>query len=539
MNKKLQSWKAIARYFDCSERTVRRWEANEGMPVHRHSHIRGARIAAYQHELDIWFESKSSKSNELVSLNKSTYKVAILPFELRDAATEQSYIRDALCEDIISDLASLQSFTVISYSSMKYLPTDDEKRKATIEQMNLNFFIEGSIRLDKEQITLKLRLINATTHSVQWSKSYSETRSSYEALRERSTADIVSCLAISDVEGEFLSQSHNRIFNQSAWEYLHQARQESMRWQPESIKKALELLHCAQHLVGKNGIILANLGRTYLQLREAGIDCSLTPLNKVETILEQLKVDKANEYYTFMLSGWFEYACGKTIKAIESLKLAVYKHNNDPDVLGLLSNCYLISGHARLALPLIRRLQIIDPLTPVSRCLPGWYHIILGEFDAAVVHYERMFEMDTQNDIAKMFLAWVYALNNRYDKQKVLSLQMQNECAPSLAIMLARVFCTEPDQSGRQINLSQEQIETAKTNEMFARFLAFAYAHIGDSDEAILWLNSAVKLGFCAFPFVTRHAPFFKDNIEYQPLKLVLKEMKLQWDRIGEHAGKM
>jgi hypothetical protein len=33
--KTLESWKQIAAYLDRSERTVRRWEASEGLPVHR------------------------------------------------------------------------------------------------------------------------------------------------------------------------------------------------------------------------------------------------------------------------------------------------------------------------------------------------------------------------------------------------------------------------------------------------------------------------------------------------------------------------
>jgi len=35
---RLDSWKEIAAYLDRSERTVRRWESSEGLPVHRREH---------------------------------------------------------------------------------------------------------------------------------------------------------------------------------------------------------------------------------------------------------------------------------------------------------------------------------------------------------------------------------------------------------------------------------------------------------------------------------------------------------------------
>src|SRR5215471_3024101 len=50
----LESWKQIAAYLDRSERTVRRWEANEGLPVHRREHEKQDTVFAYKHEIATW-----------------------------------------------------------------------------------------------------------------------------------------------------------------------------------------------------------------------------------------------------------------------------------------------------------------------------------------------------------------------------------------------------------------------------------------------------------------------------------------------------
>ena len=34
----LESWKEIAAYLNRDERTARRWEKEEGLPIHRHHH---------------------------------------------------------------------------------------------------------------------------------------------------------------------------------------------------------------------------------------------------------------------------------------------------------------------------------------------------------------------------------------------------------------------------------------------------------------------------------------------------------------------
>ena len=56
---KLESWKQIASYLDRSERTVRRWEEIEGLPVHRHNHSKGGTVVAYPEELDRWREART------------------------------------------------------------------------------------------------------------------------------------------------------------------------------------------------------------------------------------------------------------------------------------------------------------------------------------------------------------------------------------------------------------------------------------------------------------------------------------------------
>src|SRR6476620_10793647 len=52
--KTLESWKQIAAYLERSERTVRRWEATEGLPVHRREHEKQDTVFAFRHEIEAW-----------------------------------------------------------------------------------------------------------------------------------------------------------------------------------------------------------------------------------------------------------------------------------------------------------------------------------------------------------------------------------------------------------------------------------------------------------------------------------------------------
>lgn len=57
---RLVGWKRIAVHLGCSERTARRWEAEENLPVHRQVHEAKSTVYAFPGELDRWIASRGT-----------------------------------------------------------------------------------------------------------------------------------------------------------------------------------------------------------------------------------------------------------------------------------------------------------------------------------------------------------------------------------------------------------------------------------------------------------------------------------------------
>ncbi len=80
---RLESWKRISNYLNRDIRTLRRWEKNEGLPIHRHMHESLATVYAYQSELDAWLASRSAatgtagKTRRLSPARKKQWSVAL------------------------------------------------------------------------------------------------------------------------------------------------------------------------------------------------------------------------------------------------------------------------------------------------------------------------------------------------------------------------------------------------------------------------------------------------------------------------------
>jgi hypothetical protein len=57
----LDSWKEISRFLKRGIRTVQRWEATEGLPVHRHHHLKRGTVFAFASEIRPWLDKREGR----------------------------------------------------------------------------------------------------------------------------------------------------------------------------------------------------------------------------------------------------------------------------------------------------------------------------------------------------------------------------------------------------------------------------------------------------------------------------------------------
>jgi len=106
--KTLESWKQIAAYLDRSERTVRRWEASEGLPVHRREHERQDTVFAFRHEIEAWSRSRTKcprpSSTDLSETLSAVKPLANAYLTEHDAITRTMHLYIAAARDGDGDL---------------------------------------------------------------------------------------------------------------------------------------------------------------------------------------------------------------------------------------------------------------------------------------------------------------------------------------------------------------------------------------------------------------------------------------------------
>ena len=88
--------------------------------------------------------------------------------------------------------------------------------------------------------------------------------------------------------------------------------------------------------------------------------------------------------------GWLAHSTGDLGLAISELEDALETDRGHPDALLLLANRLLRTGQTRCARPVIDHVMAVDPLTPLTRCMPGFFDAMDGGFEAAGTSRRRL-----------------------------------------------------------------------------------------------------------------------------------------------------
>ena len=527
---RLDSWKEIAAYLNRGVRTARRWEREEGLPVHRLVHRTHGTVYAYKSEIEAW---RTAGSRAPAPALERMTSIAVLPFTNLSTDPENAYFADGLTDEITADLSKVRALRVISRtSSMTFKGTSKDVRTIAGE-LGVRYVLEGSVRRAGSRLRITAQLIDARTDDHVWADTYDGTVDDVFAIQERLARVIVDALELRLTADEERWLAARPIDNRHAYECYLRARQEGWRWREDAIDHAVHLLRNGLEIIGDNARLYAALGLAHLQYREAGIDVGEHPLLEAETCVRKVFALEPASAPGLQLRGWIHYSRGRIQEAARDLKAALDLDVNNADSLLLLTNCYLISGRVSIGRPLIARLLAVDPLTPLSRCMPAWADVLDGHLAEAVEPYRQMFEMDPANPMARLFYVWVLVLNRRADDAGVIletfPLEVRDTVPARIAFFLAHALAG--DRREAQAALTPEIDPLATASDVFPRLLAQGFALAGMPGRAIDWLEVAVDRGFINHPFLARHDPALASVRRHPRFVQLMKIVRGRWER--------
>jgi len=519
---RLDSWKEIAAYLRRGVRTVRRWEHAEGLPVHRHVHQVAGSVYAFKSEIDRWRDGSrrnppQSSTGARRARAAGVKSIAVLPFTNLSTDRENEFFADGLTDEVTSGLSTIGALRVTSLTSAMTFKGTNQDAGSIARALGARYILEGSVRRADDRLRITARLIDGPDDNLLWTDTWDGSLDDVFAMQERLARAIVDALEVRLSADEDLRLAVRPIDNLHAYECLVRARQEAFRWRKDAIDHAIQLLRNGLALVGDNARLYAALGRAFLQYREAGIDPTNAPVDEAEACVTKVFSLEPAFAPGFQLRGWIHYSRGNIQAAVRDLHTALNAEPNSADTLLLLTNCYLISGQVPSARPLIERALALDPLTPLTRCMPAFADVMDGNRAAALEPYRQMCAMDPGNPMARLFYVWVLVLNDRLDTAVDVLGSFPPEVRDTIPAQVAAFLVRAGHAKGGGALTSPPEIDLdATAGDLFPRMLAQGYALAGMPDRAIACLKVAVDRGFINYPFLSEHDPFL-ESIRAQP----------------------
>ncbi|MEE4639844.1 MAG: tetratricopeptide repeat protein [Wenzhouxiangella sp.] len=545
---RLESWKAIARHLGRSVRTVRRWEQHEQLPVHRLVLRSKASVYAFATELDEWLASRAAQPGigETRAAppagaaragregDFSPTSIAVLPFTFAGPDPGQAWVADGFTEEMINGFSALRGLRVTSRTSSIAFKGSDQHSGAIADILGVARLLEGGVVGDGRRLRITVRLIDPNRDNQIWSRQYTGTMDQVFDIQERIARAVVAALQVHLEPAEDRRLARRGLHDLEAWRRVVQARQEALRWRPDALDRARMLLEEAIELAGDHPEITAAMGRTLLNVREAGIDVSDGLLKEAGRWADRAESVDPQGPGTLVLRAWLHYARGDFAPAIQGLRQALAVDHDQPDALGLLSYCLLLTGQEKKARPVVDHLLAVDPLTPLTVCLPGMIHAMEGRFKEAVEPYREMLAKDPGNPVARLFCTW--SLFNAGAQAQALAVAAGFEAATheTAPAHVARLYAAAHQGTLDDGGLAPSVRERVEAVEMFARCAAEAFAMGGDVERATHWLGVAVDRGFANYPYISKHSPFFRKLPETDALRSLKARIHERWASFQE-----
>jgi len=483
---RLSSWKEIAAYLKCSERTVRRWEG-EGLPVRRHPHKAKAAIYAYRTEIDAWWRDGRDRLKQTsdvdrtvdatawwkrpwlgaglglsavfiaflawnpggwrlpgVSSSPHIQSLAVLPLQNLSQDPAQEYFAEGMTDALITDLAQIHSLKVISRTSSMRYKQSNKSLPEIARELNVDGVVEGSVQRSGDRVLITAQLIEAQKDRHLWAESYERDVRDVLGLQGEVARDIATQISVKLTSDKKDQLSNPQKIDPAAYEDYLRGRYFTERWNAEGRGKALDYF---QHAIAKDQeFAAAYAGLADVLTMRSYFGESKTPAERADGLAAAQRAIRLD---------------GSLAEAHASIGLALLLDldfaNAERELRSSVSlnlNCarchiwyaYYFTFVRRFpdAAQELSKAQALDPVSSITYVASGVNRYFSRNFDDAMRLYQKAIELDPSNPEAYKNLADIYLqkqdcaeATRQFVRSEELAGQSQNASALTKAFRIS------------------------------------------------------------------------------------------------------
>ena len=401
-----------------------------------------------------------------VEATRDLRSVAVLPFATRTTSEEDEYFAEGMHDDLLTQLAKIDSLKVISRTSvMEYKGVNRNIREIAAE-LGVATVVEGGVQRSGDRVRVNVQLIDASTDRHLWAETYDEELTAANVFAIQS--DLAKKIALA-LQATLTPEVAERIEERpteslEAYDLYVRGRfifdnRGSTR---DGVEAAADLYQQATVVDPNYALAYTGLANTYLQLFNLGYLSESEALPEARAVLERaLELDP-------------DLAEGRILRA-QLLRLDLRPEDAERE---------------------IRRVLELNPGNAQAHSLYSQVLLTLGHPEESVLEARRSVQLDPLSVALRRALvarlAWVGDYDGTIDESGKL---LELEPAEADAHYYAGMAHTIKGQSGHAIESFRRAIELNPDDPYYPAGLAWAYATAGDREQSLEYIQQAETAG--------------------------------------------
>jgi TolB-like protein/Flp pilus assembly protein TadD len=534
---RLDSWKGIAAYLKCSERTVRRWE-QEGLPVHRHPHKKKAGIYAYKPEIDAWWrdghehlkqmeEERAAAAEERPTVTpipwwrkpwpvaglamaalaivvvwltvgrlrerirgkipiEPIHSIAVLPLENLSHDPEQEYFVDGMTDELITDLAKIHDLQVISRNSIMQYKGKHKPVAQIARELSVDAVVEGTVVRSGDRVRITAQLIAAPQDRHLWAEMYEGELRNVLALQDEVTTAIAKQISIQLTPQEQTEFAHARPVDPEGHQAYLRGLYEVRSHTVESNAKAIEHFQRAIAIDPNDALAYEGLALAYIASPDQAPKLVM-PMAKIAALKAIELDDSLAEAHSSL--GFIKLVFDwDSAGAEKELRRGLELNPNSPLAhLHYASYLLLVPHRVDEAILDCRRAYDLDPVVPAEHDDLVGFLFFARAYQAAIDEAAKELENNSP------FLALSYAeLGRQKEALAVADRAATSARVPSQVAQTASAYALAGDKQ-RARALLRQLIAQAKQRYLCGMNVGAVYSVLGDKDNAMASLEKGYR----------------------------------------------
>jgi eukaryotic-like serine/threonine-protein kinase len=459
--------------------------------------------------------------------------IAVLPFVDMSPQQDQEYFCDGITEELINRLSNIQDLRVPARTSAFVFKGKTEDIKEIGSKLKVQTVLEGSVRKAGNELRITAQLINIADGYHLWSETYDRQLEDVFAIQDEISAAIVNTLQLKLTPKEIEKISERPIDNVKAYEYYLKAIRHVMRFDEKSLDSASVYLQTAMDIMGDNPVLYAGMAAVYTQYTNIG-SRQEDYLNKAREYAEKalaLKPDLASALVVLGFLSIYQDYPRNVQDGFRYYQKAFVADSNEIRALHGMENMYDWIGKPDLAYTFVEKIERLDPLNPTRYIRRGFYYLYDCQFGPALEQFQLLYQKDSASPIAQTAYSQLLAYNGKRDEAIAVVNRIEKIDRSNVmnVYSLLLKYALLNDKAGALQLITPDIQKTCWRDYEWSYWVANRLALAGAREEALHWLENAIKRGFINYPFL--QCDPFLDNIRGEErFKQLIEHTKYEWE---------